>query len=444
MNKIVINDTFDYGVDDTLVRIVDDPDVMSRKVASSVRESWGDMKPEKGRILVHAIALGAFEKTGDNSNHDAFEEKVCEASHPDFVKKARLYRHHKKTAEEKKDGDVIRSAYNKNQGRVELVISAIEDKCADWLGDLEKGGKVNFSMGWSCSDGDICSICNNRAHRRSEYCDHIKKNASAPYGLGKILPDGRKCFTYNRDGHWNDISYVNRGADMIAMDLAKIASASSEEVGGAELYELLGYCEDEKVSKKVALARRLHDLLSGPIKMGALSPMCNSNTISEKSATDILSNSPKEVFSFFSKKGYVMPFSLFVDSVCPSLSPELESHINNAKVNFSDYASEIYSNRGNLEALAKTGAFDAIPNLPVYLDNETVEELDKIANTIDNDRAMFVMVENALNKEAGEKDTTPKTKIAKSLVESYIAYKIAAIASKDTNNVSLFDLFLIN
>jgi len=170
MDKIVGQSSFTFDGADELVQIVDNPDNLKRKVANHVRDSWGEIKPQKGRTFVHIIALSSFEKTGCNLNADAFEEKVCKESHPTFSKTARLYRNHKRTEEKDKDGDVAKTAYNDKQGRVELLLSAIDDKCADWLGELEKGNKVDFSMGWHCSDGDICSICNNRAHRRSDYC----------------------------------------------------------------------------------------------------------------------------------------------------------------------------------------------------------------------------------------------------------------------------------
>jgi len=152
MQKIVPQNSFEYPEAEHLVHIVDDPSLMKRKVAGVIRDSWGDIKPEKGRTLVHIIALSTFEKAGCNQNADAFEEEVCKKSHPGFMKTARLYRHHKKTEESKKDGDIVKTAMNEKMGRVELLLSAIDEKCADWLGDLDKGGQVNFSMGWKCLD----------------------------------------------------------------------------------------------------------------------------------------------------------------------------------------------------------------------------------------------------------------------------------------------------
>ena len=442
MKKIVFNDTFDYGIDDSLVKIVDDPDQLSKKVASDIRHSWGKVDPQKGRTMVHIIALGAFEKTGQNSNGDCFEEAVCKKSHPDFIKSARLYRHHKKTAEQEKDGDVIKSAYNDKMGRVELLISAIDDRCGDWLGKLEKNGSVNFSMGWSCTDGDICTICDHRAHKRSEYCDHLKKNASAPYGLGKILPDGRQCGTYNRDGFWNDISFVDRGADMIAMDLAKVASAGVDEViGGAELAEMFGYCEDEKLSNKTALAHRVYDLFS-KVKNGSFYPMCL-NSISEKTANDILSNQPKEIFGYFQKNGYVMPFDLFCRSIHSAMNQEAEENIKNAKSNFAEYSMETYSNSHKMDALSKVGTFDVIIPRTMYLEKTSSEELKYNNNCIYAGNSILNGTSSILEK-VGCDNNIPKTKPARALVEGYIAYKIATLADKELHNQNIFDLFLLN
>jgi len=443
-NKLVYNDTFNYGIEEFLVKIVDDPDVMHKKIASAIRDSWGDISPEKGRTLIHIIALGAFEKTGMNSNADAFEEHVCKRSHEDFVKRARLYRHHRKTAEEEKDGDIIKSAYNDKQGRVELILSAINDKCADWLGKLEKTGSANFSMGWSCTDGDICTICNNRAHRRSEYCEHLKKNAAAPYGLGKVLPDGRQCGTYNRDGFWNDLSYVDRGADMIAMDLAKIASINPQDVmGGAELYELFAG-DGETISIKEKVANRIYDMFSKALQNGTLSPICESSPISKKASDDLLKNTPKQIFGYFNKKGYIMPFALFCKCLSPHVSKEAANHIQNAQDYFSEYVSDIYSDKERMKLISKVGMFDSVPSVNIYLSSDSDREFDKRANIVDNDEAMYIMVNNALNKQASYCTTTPKTKVAKALVENYIAYKISAVSKKEVNDQMLFDLFLLN
>ena len=77
-------------------------------------------------------------------------------------------------------------------------------------------------MGFDCAY-DVCQICKKASKTRKEYCEHVRKNASFPYGMGRILPDGRRCFVDNPEGVWNDISIVPTGADRTAQWLRKAA-----------------------------------------------------------------------------------------------------------------------------------------------------------------------------------------------------------------------------
>lgn len=148
MNKIFFNDSFDFGTDLPLATIADDPAVM-RKCASAVVDEWGPIDPVKGHTLIHLIAMGAHEKTGNNRNGDTWTGKVLEEKHPTFKKHGALYRNHKAEAG-KEEGFVHKTAYNKEMGRVELIVAADNDKCADWLGDIENGKSASFSMGFKC------------------------------------------------------------------------------------------------------------------------------------------------------------------------------------------------------------------------------------------------------------------------------------------------------
>ena len=256
MPKLVINDSFDYGSDLVLAQIVDDPDVLRKCAGSQVVSEWGDFAPIKGHSIVHLIANGATEYTGPNRNGDGFKSAFCKESHPTFKKYGALFRSHNNKNWDKRDGDILATAYNDEMGRNELAVAANHEKCGDWLSRLERGDKIAFSMGFDCHH-DECAICGNKSPTRKFYCEHVKKNASYPYGMNRILPDGRKCFVDNPLGVWNDISYVGTGADMIAQDLRKIAGLDEfETIGGAELAEQL--INDQTYSTvKMAIAQKL-------------------------------------------------------------------------------------------------------------------------------------------------------------------------------------------
>ena len=65
---------------------------------------------------------------------------------------------------------------------------------------------------------DVCSICGNKARKRSDYCEHILRDKR------KIYPDGRQPYMINYNPTFFDISVVRRRADKIAYVLEKVAS----------------------------------------------------------------------------------------------------------------------------------------------------------------------------------------------------------------------------
>jgi len=243
--KAIEVSSFDWFGGIPIPSIVDDPDTMRRKVASPVSDKWRDMKPPKGHSLVHLAAMGTYEGVGSNQNGDAFERWFLKTAHPTFVTDAHLFRDHRsfyKTASgdmfedpELRQGSVVDSYLWEPMERVELLVAARHDKCADWLGEIERGDMVPFSMGFDC-DHDVCSRCEHKAYNPpKDYCQHVRKNASRPYGMNAILPDGSKCFVFNRAGKFKDISKVGVGADMTAFHIRKVAAAAEGTMGGAEL-----------------------------------------------------------------------------------------------------------------------------------------------------------------------------------------------------------------
>lgn len=66
---------------------------------------------------------------------------------------------------------------------------------------------------------DICSICGNKAHKASDYCEHIR------YHKKEVFPDGKQAYMINENPTFFDISIVKHRADRIAYVLDKVASA---------------------------------------------------------------------------------------------------------------------------------------------------------------------------------------------------------------------------
>lgn len=812
MRKLVFNDSFDYPEAEHLVRIVDDPDDR-RKIASAVTDSWGEVEPVKNHTLIHLIALGAFEKTGNNVNGDGFEEETCRKSHPTFVRKANLYRHHNsKIPREQRDGDVIKSAYNEKMGRVELLVAANNDKCADWLGKLEKGGEAKFSMGWHCfapgsivhtidglkkiedivegdlvlthdgslrpvlkrwdnplgdrrlveikcqtrseffavtedhellsiarsdlysdqfrrkrdvsgvipewraasdikvgdflvrpiipitgknpidngvayllgqflgdgcisswtndsiaitthihdrdilnkmvsicleqqwnfsidnlatketnrkknatqlrirepeftrlceefcgrtsskylrhsawdwsienmlnfiggyidadgsfdersgtlrtctvlddlansmqqaffsvgspaclhrdwfglrengsafnnkrefswilsagknasslfagysvkvfdastkvgkpssavffghdgvnylavpvkeirgsdnktsivhcltvdgnhsftvsgvivhnCDHDICSICGNKASKADEYCRCLKRGAAPPFGRNRILPDGRKCYMINREGYWNDISYVDRGADMIAMDLAKVAGLdTSEPLSGVELAEFM---EGRILSTpKLAIAEKLSKIQKYIDAVG-IKPGKDRADLSESAVRELQEKKPAEMFGAVAKAAALLPFSQFVKLSSGSMYKDFETLAKEAEESLPECIRLELGSPASVEAIASIHDFDPETSRPVSLTAKTASELSKfsVAPQVQEEKIKLATLEQPVLQ-----TKTRPGKQARALVRQYLAYKVAFLAQADADDEMLFNALVLN
>ena len=314
MQKRVDCDSFNYGTDLPLVHIADDKDVLRKTASSSVVDQWGDIEPIKGHTLIHLTALGDYETTGFNHNADGFRAAFCKKAHPTFIKNGALYRNHK-AEKGKEEGYVVKTAHNDNMGRTELLVAANHNKCADWLSDIEANRPVKFSMGFNCTaPGDECSICGHMAANRKHYCEHTKKGAAAPYGMGRILPDGRKVGVFNDHGYWNDISRVPVGADAIAMDLRKIASFQPDEViGGAEMAELYNMKLAAPDIDREILAHKISNIEKRVDMAGFATPFIPSGKQRKMSKVDVDALRNAKVAAMFgqlSKTGAVLPMEV--------------------------------------------------------------------------------------------------------------------------------------
>lgn len=321
--KIVEVSSFDWAGGIPIPTIVDDTALLRKIASSPIAEKWRGMKPDKDCSLVHLAAMGTFESVGSNQNGDAFEYKFLKVAHPTFVSDAYLFRNHMafyKTASggiiedpALREGSVKDSALWDAMQRVELLVSARHDKCADWLGEIERGDMVCFSMGFDC-EYDECSKCGQKTYSPPEgYCEHVRKKASYPFGMNAILPDGSKCFVFNRKGKFKDISKVGVGADMTAFHLRKVAhAADSGVIGGAELASLY---EDMNGTKNDPFRISAFAKLAAAEKRIAAMGMVLSSgdeedepVISDEVATALSrAGSPKEAMSWLADRNVVLP-----------------------------------------------------------------------------------------------------------------------------------------
>ncbi len=237
-----------------------------------------------------------------NRNGDAFPEKECVDHHDTFRKYGRYHRGHKNKPTDVAYGRVIKTAYNRDMHRIELLVGLYENAEAARAGagdlgriadsEIEKlasGKDVPVSMGCKVAF-DQCNFCGNHAREKEEYCDtstHYYQGRrvdpcsgfGAMHGLSKIADDGRIQHVINPRPTFFDISGVGRGADPIAFglggDFAKAASAPL--LGGAALASAIGlempYPEDAPLSKHAAALLSAVDKLAAAERATTATPL---------------------------------------------------------------------------------------------------------------------------------------------------------------------------
>jgi len=234
---------------------------------------------------VHVLAFGTTDIWGPNRNGDGFSKNWSRKNHQTFEKFAKWYRMHKNKDPNLSYGRIIKSAFNEEMSRVELICGLNKTKSAaerngGFVADKEmdklaSGDDIPVSM--SCRvPYDICSICGNKSKTRKDYC----KSASCAGGgcadnLGKLVKvgnDNRILYVDNYDPVWFDISNVLKPADRTAYGnkadyLLKAAEDRSFIMGGAKLAEELGICAPLDVIIENAISNSVDPEVQNMVKI---------------------------------------------------------------------------------------------------------------------------------------------------------------------------------
>jgi len=122
----------------------------------------------------------------------------------------------------------VKAAWNDKMKRVEVIARIDVKKAPPGLIEaIDQGKTAEVSMGAKIPEGDVCSICGNRAKSRLFYCEHLKEK------MGSIEEDGRYVGAINEKPVFFDLSIVLRPAAEESGILRKIANKklSSSELG---------------------------------------------------------------------------------------------------------------------------------------------------------------------------------------------------------------------
>jgi hypothetical protein len=259
---IKFNSTADWNFDVAPLHIVHEP-VDLKKVAADLKD---ELRVEKtaNQTDVHVIALGAYEGIGQNRNGDLFKEAECLKHYQTFLKSGKkdksgkydgraLNRHHKNKPEDPKYGNIKAAAYNKSMRRIELVVGLDNDKCAEEIQTLSKGGQINVSMAAKVAS-DVCTWCGHEAKDERGRCEHI------PSKIGELNKRGEMCGMDNVSPRWFELSIVGRPADRIGMSL-KLASSYAPKMTSDYMRIYGGFISPEVdnliLSKKASQKREL-------------------------------------------------------------------------------------------------------------------------------------------------------------------------------------------
>ena len=201
----------------------------SVKMLPEMAEYWKTQTPDSDKYLYLLVnIMGASEFWGFNLNGDGFSEPVLEQYHKTFMQ-GHNYLLHDNDDVKKSFGKNIFSTYNKDMHRVENLCRLLrsDGRVQKIESKIERGLFPEVSMGCSVPY-DRCSICDNIARTKSEYCEHVKESMRQLWPIGDS--DGRRVGVWNDHPTFFDNSYVEVPADDQSGVLAKVAAHDSPYV----------------------------------------------------------------------------------------------------------------------------------------------------------------------------------------------------------------------
>ena len=187
---------------------------------SDIKTFCQGLTPDPAFMYLHVIAMGAGDFYGCNKNGDYFPEKSLIMYHHTFEENAKVFKEHNNKYNSPDYGKVVKSWYNPEMHRVELILAVDKAKAPDIVSKVERGEVPEVSMGARVPH-DVCSICGNKASKKNEYCDHIRRE------LKHVYPDGRQVYMLNLQPTFFDISFVFRRADKLGLMLKKVAGEAN-------------------------------------------------------------------------------------------------------------------------------------------------------------------------------------------------------------------------
>lgn len=211
------------------VEKVYDQNAFSQRMAK--QQKIVEYDPSFVYVAVRALSADKPNSNGDCFPHEELIRKDAVLDRPvyaSFISKG-LYINHKDTNDPTiAKGVVLDARYvdaNAEDRYVELLIGVDRNRDKVFAENVERGLINKFSMGASVQMTK-CSVCDNEARRKEDFCEHIAKSKMREcrdkQGQKKLAYE--KCYGVT----FNEISAVSDPADETAQLLAKIANKSEE------------------------------------------------------------------------------------------------------------------------------------------------------------------------------------------------------------------------
>jgi len=229
-------------VDDRLSR----PKVKTAAAEEALAETY-KVKPRPDRVYLLVIGLGSEEFWGINNNGDSFPENALLGLPPKGLTmgffdryarrlpkewgfktflKGHTFEEHRNTHPKFAIGGIENTFWNNRMHRVENLIWIDRSKGKKWADRADRGETVGTSM--ACRvPFDRCSLCNNLAPTRAQYCAHLRPGSSS-YQLRQIREDGKGVSMINDFPDFFDESCVETPAAPEALSIMKVASEQKE------------------------------------------------------------------------------------------------------------------------------------------------------------------------------------------------------------------------
>lgn len=235
--------------------------------------------------------VSAGEYYGPNNNGDFFPEEELVAFWESF-REAHAFNNHKNKHAEDAMGVIVTVRWNPVMKCVELLKGIDKKRAPELARGYLKGYMTDVSMGCKVPY-TVCSVCGNKAARRSQFCDHVNK-----YRL-QILGNGERVYEINYKPRFHDSSTVLTGAERVAKAFyifteppANVAVSPFKKTAGLDGTIRFVRQNQQDMEKVAHFQENMHSLLKPEVteKVASSSPMMRKIAELEKELTGKLLN----------------------------------------------------------------------------------------------------------------------------------------------------------